>query len=765
MTTVGTRQQATASALDSRRVSWHCKERQALNLNVAASAPPPAARACTRAAAPAAPAVIPCSTSAALHHRHLVGDVLDDADVVRDEQVSDAELALQLAQQVEDLRLHRHVERRGRLVADDQPRLHRQRARDRDALALAAGELVRIALQRIAAQADLVDQPLDALRGAAARPCSGRRASRPSSRMSSTRMRGSSDANGSWKMIWMSRRACAQRVAVQREQVAGRRAAPGRSTAAWPRSSCTMALPVVVLPQPDSPTSASVRPRRDREGHVVARRRSRRARAAAARCGSESARAGAAPRAARCPHRPLAACAASRRHADRGRRRLRARSDARVVVQQAAHASAQVATSSGRRRRRGKRRARTAQRGAKRQPANVLRQRRHGAGDRRQRLAAAARRRAARAAAPAHTDASARAKNSSARRHLDDLAGIHQRHAVRHAGDDRQVVRDQQQAHALLALQVAQQVEDLRLDRHVERRGRLVGDQEVGLGGERHRDHHALLLAAAHAKRVLVDAPLGLGDADAAQPLDRLARAPRAAQRACAPRSPRRSGRRPASPGSGWSPAPGRSCRCARRARARISRSGQRQQRRCRPSVDAAGGRPRPFSGSRRISASAVMLLPQPDSPTSANVSPRSIARRKPSIARTSPASASSATFRSSMSSMRAQTRLCASGAAPRVKRARARVERVAHAVGEQVRRQHQRDHEAERGGERPPDHRVAAHLVARQVDHAAEAVHRRVDADADVGQHRLVQDQRRELEHRGDQHQVHHVRARCGAP
>jgi hypothetical protein len=38
-----------------------------------------------------------------------------------------------------------------------------------------------------------------------------------------------------------------------------------------------------------------------------------------------------------------------------------------------------------------------------------------------------------------------------------------------------------------------------------------------------------------------------------------------------------------------------------------------------------------PLSGSRRISASAVMLLPQPDSPTSAKVSPRWIVRRRPS--------------------------------------------------------------------------------------------------------------------------------------
>ena len=90
--------------------------------------------------------------AAFLHHDEVVGDVLDDADVVRDEQIRDAELALQLEQQVQDLRLHRDVECRGRLIADDELGLDRERARDRDALALAARELVRIALERVAAQ-------------------------------------------------------------------------------------------------------------------------------------------------------------------------------------------------------------------------------------------------------------------------------------------------------------------------------------------------------------------------------------------------------------------------------------------------------------------------------------------------------------------------------------------------------------------------------------------------------------------------------------
>jgi ABC-type dipeptide/oligopeptide/nickel transport system ATPase component len=117
----------------------------------------------------------------------------------------------------------------------------------------------------------------------------------------------------------------------------------------------------------------------------------------------------------------------------------------------------------------------------------------------------------------------------------------------------------------------------------------------------------------------------------------------------------------------------------------------------------------RPLSGSRRIRASAVMLLPQPDSPTSANVSPRSMLRRMPSIARTRPASASSATFRSSIFSM-AHSRLCLlqQRQHTRAQAAGPRVEGITHAIGEQIGRQHQGHHETECGREAPPHDRVA---------------------------------------------------------
>ena len=67
---------------------------------------------------------------------------------------------------------------------------------------------------------------------------------------------------------------------------------------------------------------------------------------------------------------------------------------------------------------------------------------------------------------------------------------------------------------------LGEQLEDLGLDGHVERGGRLVGDQDVGVAGERHGDHHPLALAAGELVRVAVDAALRLGDADEAQQLE-----------------------------------------------------------------------------------------------------------------------------------------------------------------------------------------------------------------------------------------------------
>ncbi len=107
-------------------------------------------------------------------------------------------------EQVDDLRLDRDVERRHGLVEHDQLGIERERAGDADALPLTAGELVREPVRVLGAEADRPQQLLHAQPALAA-------LSRPwirsgSATISRTVIRGLSDAYGSWKTIWMSRR-------------------------------------------------------------------------------------------------------------------------------------------------------------------------------------------------------------------------------------------------------------------------------------------------------------------------------------------------------------------------------------------------------------------------------------------------------------------------------------------------------------------------------------------------------------------------------
>src|SRR6185437_9232949 len=92
---------------------------------------------------------------------HGVGDARDDAEVVGDEEHRQAQLALQLLQQLEHRRLHRHVERRGDLVADQEVGPRGQGAGDGDALALAAGELDREAVAEAGRQLHPLEQLAD----------------------------------------------------------------------------------------------------------------------------------------------------------------------------------------------------------------------------------------------------------------------------------------------------------------------------------------------------------------------------------------------------------------------------------------------------------------------------------------------------------------------------------------------------------------------------------------------------------------------------
>ena len=95
---------------------------------------------------------------AEVHHRHHVAHVAHDRQVVGDEQVAEAELLLQVLEQVDHAGLDADVERGDGLVEHDERRVERERPGDADPLALTAGELVREALGVVRRQADQLEQ-------------------------------------------------------------------------------------------------------------------------------------------------------------------------------------------------------------------------------------------------------------------------------------------------------------------------------------------------------------------------------------------------------------------------------------------------------------------------------------------------------------------------------------------------------------------------------------------------------------------------------
>ena len=95
---------------------------------------------------------------AEIHDGDVVGDVADDGEVVRDEQIRQAPFGLEIGEQIQHLRLHGDVERAHRLVAHDELGLDRERARDPHALALPPRQLVRVALRERGVETDLIEE-------------------------------------------------------------------------------------------------------------------------------------------------------------------------------------------------------------------------------------------------------------------------------------------------------------------------------------------------------------------------------------------------------------------------------------------------------------------------------------------------------------------------------------------------------------------------------------------------------------------------------
>ena len=112
-----------------------------------------------------------------------------------------------------------------------------------------------------------------------------------------------------------------------------------------------------------------------------------------------------------------------------------------------------------------------------------------------------------------------RGENVADRSLLDDLARVHDAHAVGHPLHHADVVGNQDDGHVQLFGDLGQEVEKVGLHLGIERAGGLVRDQQLGPAKQRHRDHHSLAFAAAQLMRVRSRNPIDLGNVGGGQML------------------------------------------------------------------------------------------------------------------------------------------------------------------------------------------------------------------------------------------------------
>src|SRR2546425_3296949 len=97
---------------------------------------------------------------------------------------------------------------------------------------------------------------------------------------------------------------------------------------------------------------------------------------------------------------------------------------------------------------------------------------------------------------------------------LDDAAGIHDRDSVRDLGQHGEIMRNHDEGRAHRGPNLLDELENLRLDRHVHRAGRLVHDDDFGIVRECDCDDDALTHSSGEFVREHLHDPLGVVDAE-----------------------------------------------------------------------------------------------------------------------------------------------------------------------------------------------------------------------------------------------------------
>ena len=88
------------------------------------------------------------------------------------------------------------------------------------------------------------------------------------------------------------------------------------------------------------------------------------------------------------------------------------------------------------------------------------------------------------------------------------MSAIHHHHAIGQLGNHAQIVRNENHRHAQICLQFLEQPQDLRLHGDIERRSWFIGNKHLGIGDQRHGNHHPLAHAAGKLVRIRMY-PLG----------------------------------------------------------------------------------------------------------------------------------------------------------------------------------------------------------------------------------------------------------------
>ena len=100
-------------------------------------------------------------------------------------------------------------------------------------------------------------------------------------------------------------------------------------------------------------------------------------------------------------------------------------------------------------------------------------------------------------------------------------ACVHDNNIVGHLRNNAEVMGDEHDGRVDAVLQVAQQIQNLGLNRHIKRRGRLIRNDDLGVAGQRHSDHDALTHTAGQLMREHRVDTLAVSNADHLEHLDR----------------------------------------------------------------------------------------------------------------------------------------------------------------------------------------------------------------------------------------------------